>query len=126
MRPPSADAISAPSRISVCRLSWVNDSVQQRSESDEGEDLEGTRYFTQRPKEKWDYHRVDKNINSSSEFRRTHNRPAFEQGMCEDNSTMERGDMHIPKKYRLYEYFDEYTRPGVNKKVAVCCCCCCV
>lgn len=84
------------------------------------EELDNIRFFTQRSKDKWDYHRVDENINSSSEFRKTHDRPEFEQGMREDNSTTDHGDLHTPKKYRLYEHFDEYTKPGVNKKVAAC------
>ncbi|KAG8346000.1 hypothetical protein ERJ75_000963400 [Trypanosoma vivax] len=84
------------------------------------EELDDIRFFTQKPKEKWDYHRVDENINSNSEFRKTHDRPMFSEGMREDNSTVNDGDLHTPKKYRLYEYFDEYTKPGVNKKIAAC------
>lgn len=84
------------------------------------EELENQKFFTQRPQEKWDYHRVDENINSQSEFRSTEGREAFTQGMREDNSTMDHGSLHTPSHYRLYEYFDEYTKPGVNQKVAAC------
>ncbi|CCW59985.1 unnamed protein product [Phytomonas sp. EM1] len=82
------------------------------------EELENLRYFTDRPRDKWDYHRVDENINSSSEFRSTEGRESFFQGQREDNSTINEGSLHTPRHYRLYEYFDEYTKPGTNTKVA--------
>lgn len=82
------------------------------------EELEKTRYFTQKPHDKWDYHRVEQNIDSQSEFRKTDGREGFFQGMREDNSTLHHGSLHTPGKYRLYEYFDEYTKPGVNTKLA--------
>ncbi|CAJ1012589.1 hypothetical protein Q4I28_007902 [Leishmania naiffi] len=82
------------------------------------EELENQRFFTERPREKWDYHRVDENINSQSEFRNAEGREQFYQGSREDNTTTNHGSLHTPPKYRLYEYFDEYTKPGVNTKVA--------
>eukprot|EP00796_Vickermania_ingenoplastis_P004916 gene4916-3528_t len=82
------------------------------------EELEKLKFFTQRPNSKWDYNRIDENINSSSEFRRTENREGFYEGQREDGSTTHHGSLHTPSHYRLYEYFDEYTKPGVNKKLA--------
>lgn len=82
------------------------------------EELENQRYFTDNSRSKWDYNRIDENINSSSEFRRTEGREEFFQGMREDNSAI--GSLHTPSKYRLYEYFDEYSKPGVDPKVAAC------
>ncbi|CCW67039.1 unnamed protein product [Phytomonas sp. Hart1] len=82
------------------------------------EELENLRYFTDRPREQWDYHRVDENLNASSEFRRTEGRQSFFEGQREDNSTINEGSLHTPRHYRLYEYFDEYTKPGTNSKVA--------
>ncbi|EPY29638.1 hypothetical protein STCU_04383 [Strigomonas culicis] len=41
------------------------------------EELENLKYFSSRPKDKWDYHRVDENINASSEFRKTEGRDEF-------------------------------------------------
>lgn len=84
------------------------------------EELENQRFFTERPREKWDYHRVDENINSQSEFRSSEGREGFYQGQREDNSTTNHGSLHTPHQYRLYDYFDEYTKPGVDKKVAAC------
>lgn len=84
------------------------------------EELESIRFFTDKPRDKWDYQRIDENINASSEFHRTEGREEFFQGQREDNSTTQHGSLHTPSKYRLYEYFDEYTKPGEDQKVAAC------
>lgn len=84
------------------------------------EELQNFRYFNTRSRDKWDYNRIDENITSNSEFRDTSERPIFEQGQREDNSFVNDGHVHTPSHYRLYEYFDEYTKPGTNKKVAAC------
>lgn len=82
------------------------------------EELQDIKYFKNAPGSKWAYNRIDENINSQSEFRQTAGREEFFEGQREDNSTMHHGSLHTPGKYRLYEYFDEYTKPGSNKKMA--------
>ena len=81
-------------------------------------DYDNIRYFNTKPRDKWDYDRIDEQINQSSEFRDKTNREQFFEGPRKDNSNLNSGGMHTPHHYRLYEYFDEYTKPGVNKKVA--------
>lgn len=82
------------------------------------EELDKEPYFTQKPHDKWDYNRIDEQINASSEFRKKEGREGFYQGQREDNSTTNHGSLHTPSHYRLYDYFDEYTKPGTDKKLA--------
>jgi hypothetical protein len=83
-------------------------------------DYDRIRFFETKGRDKWAYDKIDEQINSNSEFRDKTNRETFFEGARQDNSTLNTGSMHTPKHYRLHDYFDEYTKPGVNKKVAAC------
>lgn len=74
--------------------------------------------FETKGRDKWDYDKIDEQINNASEFRDKTNRDQFFEGPKKDNSTLNTGSMATPKHYRLHEYFEEYTKPGTNKKVA--------
>lgn len=84
------------------------------------EELQNFRYFNTKSREQWDYNRIDESVTQRSEFRDTSSRPTFETGQRPDNSFVNDYHPHTPKKYSLHDYFDEYTKPGVNKKVAAC------
>lgn len=81
-------------------------------------DYDQIRYFETKSRDKWNYDRIDEEVNQKSEFRDKTNRDSFFEGPRQDNSYMNEGKHGTPKGYRLHDYFEEYTKPGVNRKVA--------
>lgn len=78
--------------------------------------LKGKKFATKSRKQ-WDYNRIDENISSFSEFRKMHNRPDFD-GPRENNYPAHNASMkNPPGTKKLFEYFDEYTKPGSDKKL---------
>lgn len=82
------------------------------------EELNNFRYFNTRSRKQWDYTRIDDSITSNSEFRKYSHRPDFDTGTRTDNSQVNYGYTSTPSHYRLQDYFDEYTKPGVDRKWA--------
>lgn len=80
------------------------------------EELNATKYNT-KSREQWNYNRVDDTVNAFSEFRKVDHRPDF-SGLREHTLL---NDTHTPQEYRLMDHFDEYTKPGSDRKYQAAC-----
>lgn len=91
---------------------------RSRTDTDvSAEDLRNLKFFNTKSRQQWDYNRVDDTVNGFSEFRKTSHRPDF-SGMREETVLH---DLHTPKKYSLHDHFDEYTKPGADRKYQAAC-----
>ena len=80
-------------------------------------DLDRRTYNKTKSRTQWNYTRIDETVNMNSQFRDSSKRPDFD-GPREDNSQFHKGGVHgTPKHYRLSDWFDEYSKPGSNKKI---------
>lgn len=79
--------------------------------------LENLRYNT-KTRSQWDYNRIDERITAESEFTKMDDRPDF-GGPREESAQSMYSYMYTnpPKTKKLWEHFDEYTKPGSNAKL---------
>ena len=84
------------------------------------QDLERIKFFNTKSREKWDYQGIDEKITSQSQFKDMSQRDSFD-GPRPDHKVTYRASMdsNQPEYKRLHEHFDEYTKPGIDKKVAI-------
>lgn len=80
------------------------------------QELDAIRFFRTKPRDQWEYNRIDERISSASEYTKTHHRPQFHEGPRMDNEFMNSASMQTPKKYNLHDQFEKYTQPGSDKK----------
>lgn len=81
------------------------------------EDMENMKFDT-KSRAQWDYQGINERITAQSAFTDSSQRKEFFTGPRPDHRTTFAGSFKTPPEFsRLYEYFDEYTKPGSNKKL---------
>ncbi len=83
------------------------------------QEMDRIRYFETKSRSQWDYQGIDERITMASQFNDRQQRPTFDgprpDNECCFNATLSSWN---PKFKKLHEYFDEYTKPGTDRKVA--------
>ncbi len=82
------------------------------------EELKARQYYP-KSRQQWDYERINEYVTHQSEFTKMENRPDFdgprEAGYPDVDSY---AYTNPPQFKKLHEYFDDYTQPGMDPKVA--------